>query len=139
MPRGVRNKKSPPKECVDETKYCRWCAEEGVLQVKLYKTGWPDREVLIGFQQAFFIEFKRKGQKPSAIQLWVHKLLREHGYNVYVCYSCEEAIEATRREIQAQAASQKRHNVSHKKQSVLPSSGARSGKDDDGDPSVLSA
>lgn len=104
-------KKKLPLESSIERKYVSWCAEQGLLQTKLQKNGWPDRQIFLGIGYSFFIEFKRPGEKPSALQLWVHQLLKEKGYNVYVCDNVEEAIRLTKAEIQAKEAPRPRHQV----------------------------
>ena len=46
-------------------------------------SGWPDYLVLYD-AEVLFIEFKRKGLKPTPLQESVHQDLRAHGFNVYV-------------------------------------------------------
>ena len=45
--------------------------------------GWPD---ISCFKDGvcFFIEVKRKNEVPKPLQLHVHSVLREQGFNVYV-------------------------------------------------------
>lgn len=59
------------------------------------KAGVPDVFVAVpsGTKHGLFIEFKAKGNKPTAKQVeWREKLTRR-GYHVDVCYSADEAIE----------------------------------------------
>jgi len=46
--------------------------------------GMPDRMVLLPGGKFAFVEIKATGQKPRAIQLARHKLLRGLGFKVYV-------------------------------------------------------
>ena len=46
----------------------------------LHKKGFPDRTVLVGEGQLFFIEFKRKGKKQSPQQRLCEKLLVRFGF-----------------------------------------------------------
>lgn len=55
--------------------------------------GDPDRIVLIAPDHFFFIEFKRKGEQPSPLQISRHKLLRGKGYAVHCTSSLSEAKE----------------------------------------------
>lgn len=120
-----------PLESAIERRFVSWCAEQGLLQTKLHKNGWPDRQIFLGVGYSFFIEFKRPGEKPTALQLWIHKLLKERGYHVYVCCSREEAIEVTKGEIRSQETSQERNRVPGKKKTGHARGGSRSRKDDD--------
>lgn len=43
--------------------------------------------------RVFWIEFKRKGEKPTELQAAEHKRMREAGLTVYVC-DCREEYEA---------------------------------------------
>lgn len=122
-----------PLESTIERAFCRWCAEQGIFQTKLQKNGWPDREIFLGDQHAFFIEFKRPGAKLTALQEHVRKLLTDRGYAVYVCHSREEAIKATQGEIQAKEASPTRHKVPGGEPRGLPRRRAGRRKDDDVD------
>ena len=44
---------------------------------------WPDR-MFLHKGKVLFIEFKREGCKPTALQAKFHKLLQEHGFSVRV-------------------------------------------------------
>jgi Holliday junction resolvase len=45
--------------------------------------GFPDLMALKN-GQATFIEVKRKGEKPRALQRFVHEILREKGFEVLI-------------------------------------------------------
>lgn len=88
-----------PRESQIEARWCDWAADNDIIAIKMYNRGWPDRLVLLENGRSFFIEFKRdSSEKPRKLQLYVHALLRKKGFNVYVCSSKEEAIEACRKE-----------------------------------------
>jgi len=55
--------------------------------------GWPDVEFLY-FGQVFFIEFKRPGEKPTTLQFWRIKWLKEQGFKAMWTDNAEEAIAA---------------------------------------------
>lgn len=65
-------------------------------------TGLPDRLCLLPRGNAFFAEIKTKGKKPSKIQEWVHKQIRELGFRVHVIDSYDKllkVIEDERKEL----------------------------------------
>jgi len=47
------------------------------------RKGWPDYGYLYAGRIAF-IEFKRPGEKPEPLQLYVHELLNVAGFEVFV-------------------------------------------------------
>ncbi len=57
--------------------------------------GFPDISVLEprGRFHGFYIEMKRKGNKPSSEQIQWLKSLKSRGYATAICYSADEAIE----------------------------------------------
>ncbi len=56
----------------------------GILFRKLnFGEGWPDR-ILLYRGHVIFIEYKRLGEKPTALQEYVHGTLRKQGFEVYV-------------------------------------------------------
>jgi len=64
----------------------------GCLQVKLTilgRVGWPDRLYLYK-GKVLFIEFKRLGEKPKKIQLWMHSKIISHGFQVVVVDTISE-------------------------------------------------
>ena len=55
--------------------------------------GVPDRLVLLPGGKLAFFEVKREGEKPRAIQISRHKLLRKLGFKVYVIDSKKQIKE----------------------------------------------
>lgn len=47
--------------------------------------GWPDLQILPGNGKVVYVEMKKPGGKPSAIQVKIHEDLVARGYEVYVC------------------------------------------------------
>ena len=67
----------------------------GVVSLKLtlrYDAGWPDRFFLIPGGRPLFIEFKRPGDLPRALQEQRHATLRKLGYQTEVCDDYEDAM-----------------------------------------------
>lgn len=52
--------------------------------------GLPDRLILLPGKIAFFVETKSTGDEPSDIQKWVHKKLKDLGFDVYVLDTVEK-------------------------------------------------
>ena len=80
-----------------ESDYATWVKRQGGLCLKLWafgQVGIPDRIVLGPGRIVFFVEFKQPKEKPRKIQLWFHNQIRERGFNVYICTSKQEAIQA---------------------------------------------
>lgn len=74
-------------EKVIEKKVCEYAKTLGVLQFKLTSTssvGLPDRMFINKSGKIYFIEFKRKGKKPTEMQLFIHRKLQGHNCNVFV-------------------------------------------------------
>lgn len=75
----------------------RYAEQRGLLVLRNHmgrgvKTGRPDVEYLPGAGRVFFIEFKAPGGKgPSARQQLVMADLVRRGYDVYACWSLEDA------------------------------------------------
>lgn len=93
---------SKPLEADIENKFSRYALTFGCVTLKMEVKGsrnWPDRQILMGNGYVFFIEFKRPGEKPRKGQLYRHKVLRKHGYNVYVCDSVMDAIAVLEQEL----------------------------------------
>ena len=88
----------PNLETYEERKFASWVKE--VRKEVCWKlnplgaVGLPDRIIVGKDRLIFFIEFKRGRERPRKIQKFVHDKLRSFGFNVYVCYSCDEAKEA---------------------------------------------
>jgi len=49
-----------------------------------FYTGFPDRIVLTAKTKIYFVELKSEGKKPTLKQLYVHKVLRGLGFEVFV-------------------------------------------------------
>ncbi len=58
--------------------------------------GLPDRIILGPGPTIFFIEFKRPGGKLTRLQEYMHKVLKDLGFNVYVCDNVAEAKKIVR-------------------------------------------
>lgn len=82
----------------------------GVISLKMASrtdTGWPDRVFLLPGGRPLFIEFKRPGEVPRALQEHRRDTLKALGYNYACCDSRESAmayiaaaLEASRRTAQ---------------------------------------
>ena len=71
---------------------CRlWAlSQHSVKSRKLYKSiGDPDR-IFFKAGKLIFVEFKRPGEKPRAIQVHVHNTLRLDGFDVFVIDNFED-------------------------------------------------
>lgn len=67
----------------------------GVKGLKLNidkRNGYPDVMFLIPGGKPIFIEFKRKNEKPRALQKHIHAKMRKAGYTVFVCDSSIDAV-----------------------------------------------
>jgi len=81
-------KKSEIAETDIEDHYCTHAKKRGCKAIKLIllrKRGFPDRTTLCPGARILFIEFKRKGKKPSPVQYRVRKLLVSFGFEYHVC------------------------------------------------------
>lgn len=64
----------------------------GLIPVRINvvgRKGWPD----YGYGYAgrmCFIEYKRPGEKPEPLQAYVHKILRDQGFDVFVIDDIEK-------------------------------------------------
>jgi len=61
--------------------------DSGGIALKFVSPGFsgvPDRLVLMPYGKIAFVEVKAPGEKPRALQLSRHKLLRRLGFKVYV-------------------------------------------------------
>ncbi len=83
-------------EKVIEKKVCEYAKKHGVLQFKLTSpsfVGLPDRVFINKSGKIYLIEFKRKGKKPTEIQLFIHRKLQAHSCNVCVIDDVDEGKE----------------------------------------------
>ena len=80
-----------------ENDYVKKAGGYGVESIKFTVDGsrnWPDRINLCPGPHTFFIEFKRSAKDtPRKGQLSKHKYLRGFGYNVYVAWTVEDALD----------------------------------------------
>jgi hypothetical protein len=76
----------------------QWAVSEGIdmevlkLNVK-GRRGWPDRLITCEGGLAIFVEMKRPGEQPRALQSYVHQRLRKMGFTVKVYDEVELALE----------------------------------------------
>ena len=73
------------------------CIKLNVMSVR----GFPDRLILCPMGRVYFIEFKRVGEEPKKLQLYIHKLLHSLGFIIYVTDTYEEAVAFHEQFIQA--------------------------------------
>jgi hypothetical protein len=101
-----RNTVDPaPIESVAETKVSRYAEDKGVMQLKLNvwgRVGWPDRLYLFK-GKLIFIEFKREGESPRKIQIYVHNLIKLQGFDVYVVDNVRQGYDLVDRLTQGSA------------------------------------
>ncbi len=77
---------SPMLESRIEIKSTEYAESLGMLSLKLNvrgRVGWPDR-LYICAGRIWFVEFKAPREKPTAMQLHVHSMLRKQGAEVRV-------------------------------------------------------
>lgn len=76
-----------PLEAHIERQVCLYARREGFYECKFTAPGRrsvPDRFLINRKGHPFFIEFKRRGEKPTPAQYREHDRLRKHGQHVYV-------------------------------------------------------
>lgn len=86
------------RESKGEGEACRWAELRGWMVVKLMLCNidsMPDR-LFMRTPRVVFIEFKRSGETARKKQAKRHRELRDHGVEVYVCDTAEEAMEILR-------------------------------------------
>lgn len=79
-----------------EVAFTKHARTKGVMALKLTilsNRDFPDRLVLCPKGKAFFIEFKLPDEEPRKGQLYIHRVLRRLGFNVYVCCTLKHAKE----------------------------------------------
>jgi hypothetical protein len=84
----------------------QWSRETGtpVHYLKLTilgNRGWPDRILLWKNKGVMFVEFKRPGEEPRKLQLYVHELLTSLGFEVQVHDNVDVAVEAIKAKVGA--------------------------------------
>lgn len=93
-----KNRKLDPLERDLENRVRRYAEKRGWLWIKFVSPGYagvPDR---IGIRRGrvIFLELKKFGEVPEPHQLEVHKEMRAHGVEVFVCDNYEDAMEILR-------------------------------------------
>lgn len=76
-----------------EAKACRTIRSLGGLALKFSSPssrGWPDRLMLCNHGKLFWVEFKKKGEKPTKLQKHRHNSLIHRGFHVYLCESTDQ-------------------------------------------------
>lgn len=71
----------------------------GCVVHKLTERNAPDRLFITPDHRLFFIEFKRKGEKPRPEQAYEHEKLRARGFHVYVVDDREAGLKVIEKEI----------------------------------------
>jgi len=77
-----------------EAKVIRFCIDHGIRCTKLRlasESAWPDRTLLYK-GRVMFLELKRKGEKPTAIQLYVLNRLAMDGFQADWADNLHDAI-----------------------------------------------
>lgn len=84
----LKAKKSEVKETDIESEYVKYAKSLGCTALKLiilHRKGFPDRTTLCPGGRILFIEFKRKGKKPSPAQKIVRRILISLEFEYHVC------------------------------------------------------
>lgn len=81
-----------------EDRVVRWAMKNGFLtpKVKFAEAGWPDRMFISPYGHTFFIEFKRPGARPDALQAYRIQQLQDRGVPATWVASFEEAVRVLR-------------------------------------------
>lgn len=89
----TRKRRTDPLESKIEREVCEYARVHGIPHRK-FKTpaqrGAPDRVFLLGSEKVAFIEFKRRGERPTPNQEREHLKLRNLGYLVEVVDNIEQ-------------------------------------------------
>jgi hypothetical protein len=85
-----------------------WAREQGfnlhyLKLTVLGNRGWPDRLLLWPNRGMMFIEFKRPGEVPRKLQLYVHDALRKLGFEVQVHDNIDVAVAAVKTYVESTA------------------------------------
>jgi len=75
-----------------EKKIVKALREQGFESVKVGKTGWPDRFVIIGPGQHIWLEVKQPGGSLTPAQKRKIPWMKDLGEPIYVVESVEEAL-----------------------------------------------
>ena len=78
-----------------EAKVCDYAKQRGLLVYKFTspaRAAVPDRLFVLPGGRVFFIEFKRKGQRPTPPQKREHHRLRQHGVSVWVIDNVDDGL-----------------------------------------------
>ena len=67
-------------------KYNIWCEKSSI------KKGYPDRICISTEYHTFFIEFKQKGKKPTALQKHCIEMLKDRGFDTLIIDDYENGI-----------------------------------------------
>ena len=79
-----------------ERKLAELCKLNGGMCIKLLSfhiNGLPDRMCIFPKSKIVFVELKTTGEKPRAIQLFMHKKLRQMGFRVEVIDTTEQVVD----------------------------------------------
>lgn len=90
-------KNSDPLEKDIERRVCDYAKQYGILCYKFTspsRRSVPDRMFITKTGEVFFIEFKRKGQKPTPSQEVEIGKIRKTGLKVYVIDNVPDGVEA---------------------------------------------
>lgn len=81
-------KKAEIAEIDIESTYVTYAKNRKCKAIKLIflnKKGFPDRTTLCPKGRIFFIEFKKKGKKPTPNQIKIRTMLESFGFEYYIC------------------------------------------------------
>ena len=79
-----------------------WADAVGIPRTTLTlrgRRGWPDEVYWVPGGRPLLIEFKAEGEEPRKLQLYIHTLLRQNGYEIQAHYKAAEAINAIKTHI----------------------------------------
>ena len=76
-----------------EAAFNKGAKDRGLRSLKYGINGWPDRVLLCKGGGVIWVELKKPGEKPRALQYRRHEQLRREGHSVYVLSTLEEVAE----------------------------------------------
>jgi hypothetical protein len=99
--------------CINLTK---WSREHGILVTALKlnltgRRGWPDRLIMWEGGNLLFIEFKRPGEEPRKLQVFIHGIIRDLGFEVEVYDDAHIALGRVQAKIRATAPPTKEYEI----------------------------